>query len=55
MINKILIYLSPAEVGIHTRKQKLDQESDQETRKKERKQELDQESDQEIKKKLFFS
>ena len=39
-----------------TRKQELDQESDQENKKKkERKQELDHESDQEKKKSFFFS
>ena len=37
-----------------TRKQELDQESDQENKKKERKQELDQESDQEKKKVFSF-
>ena len=37
-----------------TRKQELDQESDQENKKKERKHALEQESDQEKKKKTFF-
>ena len=44
------------EVRIYKRKRELDQESDQENKKKERKQELEQESDKEKKKKnSFFS